>query len=80
MWNLLRPEMEPVPPVLIGGFLNTIPPEKSSCIFLICHFFFLAFPFILTQQDVPGLFCNFCAPVLESAIFHPHVTEIFVAS
>ena len=43
-------------------------------------FFFLAFPFILTQQDVPGLFCNFCAPAIESAIFHPRLTETFVAS
>ena len=30
MWDLPRPELEPVCPALAGGFLTTVPPGKST--------------------------------------------------
>ena len=30
MWNLLGPGIELVSPALAGGFLSTVPPEKSQ--------------------------------------------------
>ena len=34
MWNLPRPEIEPLSRALAGGFLTTAPPGKSICTFL----------------------------------------------
>ena len=44
MWDLPRPGLEPMSPALAGGFLTTVPPEKSLfqllvsnlCLFLSC--------------------------------------------
>ena len=30
MWNLPRPGIEPLSPASVGGFLSTVPPEKSK--------------------------------------------------
>ena len=30
MWDLPGPGLEPVSPALAGGFLTTVPPEKST--------------------------------------------------
>ena len=35
MWDLLRPGIEPVSPVLADRFLSTVPPRKSRLSFLI---------------------------------------------
>ena len=34
MWDLPGPGLEPVSPVLTGGFLTTVPPEKHLFHFL----------------------------------------------
>ena len=34
MWNLPKPGIEPVSPVLAGGFLSTVPPGKFNRTFL----------------------------------------------
>ena len=34
MWDLPGPGLEPVAPVLAGGFLTTVPPEKPYCFLL----------------------------------------------
>ena len=34
MWDLPRPGLEPVSPVLAGGFLTTVPPRKSLTILI----------------------------------------------
>ena len=36
MWNLPGPRIELISPALVGGFLSTVPPGKSSLIYLAC--------------------------------------------
>ena len=43
MWNLPRPGLEPVSPVLADGFLTTAPSGKSPIIYLRKQFFGLIF-------------------------------------
>ena len=38
MWDLPRPGIKPVSPTLAGGFLSTVPPEKSNSYFCIVNF------------------------------------------
>ena len=36
MWDLPRPGLEPMSLALAGGFLTTVPPEKSTHLLLNC--------------------------------------------
>ena len=40
MWDLPSPGLEPLSPALAGGFLSTVPPEKSPTALFLIGFFF----------------------------------------
>ena len=64
MWDLPGPGLEPVSPALAGGFLTTVPPEKSlgwvlkvACVSeLVCHIFpFFSFFFFWLYHVAYGI-------------------------